>query len=1033
MIWSGLAWPGKYCRLQFVVTAAFERTIEWQSNSFFLSATNSYPHWPAIVCNHPSSNKFFKVEKGCEYLNVQFFDAPPQRAWIKVHDCILFENGEHPKETKISDESLSNAIGWALEALECAKQERGKFVVPLKLSDEEDSDGLEELGSDIELSPLNKSSRIAGKRKFESDSEADDVVRSTLKKKKKPTTFLIDSGDSEDEYKPGKLEEATTSSESMISDVMSNEFSDVASFVEDESFVEEDDEPRSKPTKKSNSNRSMASSKKPAKSSKAEASPSAAASGEGNLGTRRFPHLTYNFLKPEFIKDKAGRRPDHPDYDPKTLYVPPEFLKKQTPTQKQWWLIKQDHFDTLLFFKMGKFYELFHMDAVIINEVTNILFMRGDFAHAGFPEGGYAYKASACIEKGYKVARVEQTESAEARDSRLKGTKGSDKVVRRELCRVTSKGTKTMFELASCADEAHSTYILAITEKELDNNQIQTGLCFIDTSLGEFHIGQLVDDKYSTLLRTIFAHYPPVEILLEKDSVTSQTLQTIKSCLPDVQITYLKSNSEFWKPRETLKLLMEGPYFKVKRDDGKLETQLPEKLKELLDPSDVLSLTVKHEFELSLKAFGAIIYQLKRNLIEEELLALRKFNIFDTNFLLSNTKNEDKDFMVLDSVTIKNLELLENSEGSREGTLLQIIDTCKTKFGKRRLRKWICSPLCSKREIDQRLGAVGTLMNLPLGDLHQELANLPDLERILFKIHTQSLANRSKNHPDSRAVFHEFVAMNKSKVSDFCKLLESFHRSDRFVNELRSTIGETQSPFLSKLVNYKENGGIFPNTKKVLLYFDNSFDQKIAKDKGVINPKRGVNQEYEAAEEAIKGVHKELNDHLKKLSSQFGVDLKYAGTGKNRFQIEFPERLASRIPKDFEKTGSRKGFEKYQDRTVKSLLEKLKQREAEKAEAMQDAWRIILQSFMEHADDWLSIIQIVAILDCLIALANYANSLKSFGPVCRPKILEQEKNVLRFKAGQHPSLVKLVDNFMANDLELDEKLLLLSGANMGGK
>lgn len=948
-----------------------------------------------------------------------------------MRDCILLEDGNHPKQTKVSDEKLSNAIDWALEALDCAKQERGKFVVSLKLSDEEDSDQ-DELDSDFELSPLNKSSRIASKRKFESDSESEDLVRSALKKKKKKTYF-IDSGDSEDEYKPGKLDEATTSEESMMSEVMSNEFSDdVTSFVEDESFLDEDDEAPSRSTKKSKSNWSMASNKKPAKSSKEEETDSPAV-GAAGLGTRQFSHLTYDFLKPENIKDKAGRRPDHPDYDPKTLYVPSEFLKKQTPTQKQWWLIKQDHFDTLLFFKMGKFYELFHMDAIQINEVTGILFMRGEFAHAGFPEGGYQRQANACIEKGYKVARVEQTESAEARDSRVKETKGA-KVVRRELCRVTTRGTRTMFEFASCAEDPYASYILAITEKELADNQIQTGLCFIDTSLGEFHIGQLIDDKYSTLLRTIFAHYPPVEILLEKDHVTSQTLQTIKSCLPDVQVSYLKTNSEFWKPRETLKFLMEGPYFKVKRDDGKFETQLPEKLKELLDPSDVLNLTVKHDHELSLRSFGAIIYQLKRSLIEEELLALRKFNVFDTNFLLSTTKNDDKDFMVLDSVTIKNLELIENSEGHKEGTLLQTIDTCKTKFGKRRLRKWICSPLCSKNEIDDRLSAVEQLMSLPLSDLHKELALLPDLERILFKIHTQSLSNRSKNHPDSRAIFHEFVAMNKSKISDFCKLLESFHRCDRFVNELRrSTDQLEESTFLSKLLNYKENGGIFPNTKKVLLYFDNSFDQKMAKEKGQIIPKRGVNQEYEAAEEAIKGVHKELNDHLKQLSAQFGVTLKYAGSGKNRFQIEFPESLASRIPRDFEKKGSRKGFNKYQDRTVKNLLEHLKEHEAEKAEAMQDAWRIIMASFMQHSDDWLGIIQIVAILDCLIALANYANSLKSFGPICRPKILEQEKNVLRFKAGQHPTLIKLVDNFMANHLELDEKLLLLSGANMGGE
>lgn len=492
-------------------------------------------------------------------------------------------------------------------------------------------------------------------------------------------------------------------------------------------------------------------------------------------------------------------------------------------------------------------------------------------------------------------------------------------------------------------------------------------------------------------------------------------------------ISYLKSNTEFWKPRDTLKFLIEGPYFAVKQENGKTEIDLPEKLKELLDPSDVLNLTAKKECELALRSFGAIIYQLKRNLIEEELLALRNFHIFDTDFLLSNTKNEDKDFMVLDSVTIKNLELLENSEGGKVGTLLEMIDSCKTKFGKRRLRKWVCSPLCNEKEINDRLDAVNELMKLPLTDLHQNLSKLPDLERILFKIHTQSLPNRSKNHPDSRAVFQEYVSMNKTKVNDFCKLLESFHYCNRFVNELKSLIEESESQFLYKLINYKENGGIFPNTTKVLKNFDNSFDQKIAKEKGLINPRKGVNKEYEEAEEQIKRINKELHDHLKSLCIRFGEKLVFVGSGKNRFQIEFPAKLENKLGGEFEKTSARAGFNRYQDTKVKSLLLELKQIESNKEEAMQDSWRVILQAFMEHSDDWISIIKITAILDCLISLANYANSLKSLGTMCRPTILKQDKNVIRLKNGQHPTLIKLVDNFMANDLELDEKLMLLSG------
>lgn len=76
-------------------------------------------------------------------------------------------------------------------------------------------------------------------------------------------------------------------------------------------------------------------------------------------------HNTLDFLKPNKIRDINKNRPDHPEYNSKTLYVPPDYLVKLTPVMRQWWILKSKHFDSVLFFKVGKFYELYHMDAVI--------------------------------------------------------------------------------------------------------------------------------------------------------------------------------------------------------------------------------------------------------------------------------------------------------------------------------------------------------------------------------------------------------------------------------------------------------------------------------------------------------------------------------------------------------------------------------------------------------------------------------------------------------------------------------------------
>lgn len=76
-------------------------------------------------------------------------------------------------------------------------------------------------------------------------------------------------------------------------------------------------------------------------------------------------HNDLDFLKPDKIKDINKKRPTDPDYDSRTLYVPESFLKDMTPAMRQWWELKSHHMDSVLFFKVGKFYELYHMDAVI--------------------------------------------------------------------------------------------------------------------------------------------------------------------------------------------------------------------------------------------------------------------------------------------------------------------------------------------------------------------------------------------------------------------------------------------------------------------------------------------------------------------------------------------------------------------------------------------------------------------------------------------------------------------------------------------
>ena len=191
-----------------------------------------------------------------------------------------------------------------------------------------------------------------------------------------------------------------------------------------------------------------------------------------NSGDKEWPHLLFPFLQVDKIKDKNGRfrlvnGQLNPDYDPTTLTVPQSFLEDCTPALRQWWVFKSNNFDTILFFKMGKFYELFHMDAVIAVNELQIQYMRGELAHAGFPEKAYKRYADVLIQKNYKVARIEQTETPQMMEERVKKIKKPTKfhrVVNREMCRVSTIGTRMMSVIDPDSLTDRTSHLLAITE-----------------------------------------------------------------------------------------------------------------------------------------------------------------------------------------------------------------------------------------------------------------------------------------------------------------------------------------------------------------------------------------------------------------------------------------------------------------------------------------------------------------------------------------------------------------------------------------
>ena len=135
-------------------------------------------------------------------------------------------------------------------------------------------------------------------------------------------------------------------------------------------------------------------------------------------------------------KDKYGHSPSDPSYDPTSLQVPASYVKGCTNGMKQWWGVKQTIYDCVLLMKVGKFYETYHMDADIMVKELDLVYMKGEMAHAGFPEAAYSKFSNMLVDKGYRVARVEQTETPQMMKER--NAKSSVKV---------SDGTIIVFSL----------------------------------------------------------------------------------------------------------------------------------------------------------------------------------------------------------------------------------------------------------------------------------------------------------------------------------------------------------------------------------------------------------------------------------------------------------------------------------------------------------------------------------------------------------------------------------------------------------
>lgn len=740
-------------------------------------------------------------------------------------------------------------------------------------------------------------------------------------------------------------------------------------------------------------------------------------------------------------KDAKRRCPGDANYDPRTLYLPPNFLKNLTGGQRQWWEFKSRHMDKVIFFKMGKFYELFEMDAHIGAKELDLQYMKGGQPHCGFPEKNFSINVEKLARKGYRVLVVEQTETPEQLELRRKEKGSKDKVVKREICAVVTKGTLTEGEMLSANPDA--SYLMAVTES-CQFEERSFGVCVVDVATSRIILGQFRDDSECSTLCCLLSELRPVEIIKPANLLSPETERALMRHTRSPLVNELVPISEFWDSKKTVSEIRS--VYRCFHDlsvSGSLnEANLSVKgsfvEEDPLGLPDILSKLVNagESGSLALSALGGTLFYLKQAFMDETLLRFAKFELFPYSGV---SDIFHKPYMVLDAAALENLEIFENSrKGDSSGTLYAQLNHCVTAFGKRLLKTWLARPLYHLDSIRERQDAVAGLrgVNLPSAlEFRKELSRLPDMERLLARIFASSEANgRNAN----KVVFYEDAA--KKQLQEFISALRGCELMTQACSSLGVILENVESGLLHHLLT---PGKGLPDIHSVINHFKEAFDWVEANNSGRIIPHEGVDKEYDSACKTVKEIELRLKKHLKEQQKLLGdASINFVTIGKEAYLLEVPESLRGNIPRDYELRSSKKGFFRYWTPNIKKFLGELSHAESEKESKLKSILQRLISRFCEHHDKWRQLVSSTAELDVLISLA-IANDYYE-GPTCRPVIsgLSNSNEVPCFTAKSlgHPvlrsdSLGK--GTFVPNDITIGGSdhacFILLTGPNMGGK
>lgn len=621
---------------------------------------------------------------------------------------------------------------------------------------------------------------------------------------------------------------------------------------------------------------------------------------------------------------------------------------KTSPMMIQWHTCKKAARDAVLLFRMGDFYEAFYEDATLLaKELELTLTKRQDIPMSGIPCHTCETYIDKLVSKGYRVAVAEQMEDP-------KVAKG---IVRREVVRVVTPGTLISSTLLS---DKSNNYFAAVT-------RVGTvfGLSFLDLTTSEFRTIEFNHDQ--DLLNEIY-RLRPAEIL-----TSHKFKEKHKNLLDDLRksFSYLLNVEEDWHfDHKTAHDFMTNHFKTINLDGFGLRGMVA-----------------------GINCAGALLWYLQDHL---------SLPIGHIKEILPYTLNA---YMSIDRTTQRNLELTEPlNQGTKEYTLLGVLDKTRTPMGARLLKHWLKQPLLEASKIIARQEAIQVFLQNPiqLGRLSELLEHVRDLQRLMIKINSGYATPR------------DLVALKSS--------LEP-------IPEIKNALANLLTP--SDLV--KEQNNLIYECRDLLnlISISISEDPPLRSNEGGIF-KDGYSIELDELREISRDSKSWIARYQTDLRESTGIKtLKVGFTRMFGYYIEVSKGQTGNVPENFIRRQTLVNGERYITPELKDYEGKVLNAE-ERMMAMESELFIAIRSeASKYSDFVLATAQALAQLDVLHSLARAARKFN----YTRPNV--NESHLLDIREGRHPVIeASHADQFIPNDTFMNdsqERLILITGPNMAGK